>query len=106
GEATGFGLAHEVDAAGGADVRDVQAPLGAFEDSDVAGNHRVLGGGRHATQPEPQRDLALVHDAAGGDVAVFLVDDDHELEHRGVLERAAHEVTVHDRHAIVGDRDD
>ena len=49
---------------------------------------------------------ALVHDAAAHEGRVLLVDDDGKVEHRGVLERAAHEHAVRDGLAVVGDGDD
>ena len=58
-----------------------------------------------AAQAEASRDPAFVHDAAGGERRVLAVIDHGQAEHAGVFERAAHQVGVGDRRAVVAEGD-
>ena len=68
-DAAALGPAHQLDAAGARDVHDVDAPARGFGQQDVAGDHDILGHGRHAGQAQQQRDQPFVHDAAAGQLA-------------------------------------
>ena len=101
----GLGVAHFFDGAARADVRDVHAPAGQPRQCHVAGDHDVLGRGRHPAQPQPQRGRAFVHAAAHGQVHVFFVHADRHVEHGTVFQGAPHQVGVHDRSSVVGNGD-
>ena len=74
---------------------------------DVARDHRLLGGGRDALEAEAERRSApSCITPSPASAAVLLVRDHRQAEHARVLERAAHQAAVHDRHAVVGDGDD
>jgi hypothetical protein len=100
------GAADRGEAVADGDVRDVEPRLRQGRELDVAGDHGRLGDGGPAGEAEARRGPPLVHLAAPDEVRVLLVDDDREVEHRGVLEGTPHQVGVHDGLPVVGDRDD
>jgi len=61
------GGADDLDAARGAEVRDVEAPAREPEHRNVAGDERLLGGGGVALEAEAGGDRPLVHAESGGD---------------------------------------
>ena len=77
----------------GADVVGQQA---------VPGDDGLLGDRRPAGQPEPGRDLTLVHLRALGQPGLLRVLGDHPVERLDVLQRAAHQQRVGDAVAVVG----
>ena len=98
------GAAHQLDAAGGAEVGDVHVRAGLAGKGDVAGNHVLLGGARDALEAEAGRDPAFVHDAAG-ELRVLAMVDDRQVEGGGVLEGVAHDAGVRDGVAVVAEAD-
>ncbi len=99
------GAADEVDAAGRGDVQDVQPAAGQLRQRDVAVDHHLLGGGRHAVQPQPHALEALVHDAAAGQVQVLAMAEHGLVEHPAIFQGAAHDLGADDRRAVVGEGD-
>jgi hypothetical protein len=83
----------------------VDARAGQFREEDVARDDHVLRDARPAGQAEHGAPVALVHDAAGGEVVVLAMVEGEEVEHAGVIERAAHDLVVLDAMAVVGERD-
>ena len=63
-DAVRFGASYEVDAAGGAEVGDVDVGAGLLREGDVARDHVLLGRGGNAAQAEAGGDPAFVHDTA------------------------------------------
>src|SRR5438093_470667 len=83
----------------------MEVRAGRFGERDVAGDHYLFGGSGCTAQPKAARDPALVHHAARRERWVLAVIDDRRTEHAHVLQRAAHEVWVGDRRAIVAESD-
>ena len=100
-----LGGAHQVEGARGRQVRDVVAPAGLLEQQEVARHHHVLRQTGDPRQAEPGRPLALVHHALAGEGQVLGVLHDRQAEVLGVEQRAAHQLGVRDRPAVVGDGD-
>jgi hypothetical protein len=86
--------------------RDVEPASGRLGDRHVARDHDLLRRGGDPAEPQTERDQALVHAAARAEPLVLRVVDHRNAEDPRVLERAAHQVRVRDRHAVVGDGDD
>ena len=103
-KALGLGGAHHVQAAGGAQMLDVQRAAGEAADSDVAGDLDLLALGGPAQKPQARGRGALV-DLAGADEALVLaVAHDDAVELLGVVHDAAHHAAVLDAAPVVGER--
>jgi hypothetical protein len=72
---------------------------------EVARDVHLFGDRGVAGQPEPRRHGALVHHAARDERAIFRVRHHGRVDELRVLEHAAHHVAVHDRLAVVAERD-
>jgi hypothetical protein len=81
------------------------ARAGQFREQDVARDDHVLRNARPAGQAQHGAPVALVHDAARGEIVVLAMIERKEVEHAGVIERAAHDLVVLDAMAVVGQRD-
>ncbi len=84
----------------------MDAGAGEPRQRDVAGDHGLLGRGRHARDPEPAGPCALVHGAVARQAGVLAVLGQDEPEPLGVVEGAAHERAVLDPGAVVGEERD
>jgi hypothetical protein len=61
----GFRPPHQIDAATGADVADMEPTTGQAGEHQIARDHDLLRLGRDPRQPESRRNLPLVHRAVG-----------------------------------------
>ena len=95
---------HQLEAARRRQVGDVVTTAAVLEQDEVARHHHVLGGAGDARQAEERRRVALVHDAAAGEAEVLGVLHHRQAVVLGVEQRAAHQLGVHHRLAVVGDR--
>ena len=84
-------------------MHDMQPAAGGFGQGDIAAGHHVFGHGRHAGQPENQRDQPFVHHAALGQFADFGVIEDRLIEHLAIFERPPHQLGIVDRGAVVAE---
>ena len=71
----------------------------------VARHQRLFRRRRNSAHAEERGVVALVHDAAVVEVRVLFVRDDGDAQHRRILERAAHQLRVVDRLAVVAHSD-
>ena len=98
-----LGLPDDLDRPGGGDVADVEAGADVGGQQAVAGDHCLLGHRRPAGQPEPARELALVHLGALGQPRLLGVLGDDAVERLDVLQRTAHQHRVVHALAVVGE---
>jgi len=87
-------------------VLQVDVRAGVSGQDDVACDDHVLGGVRPAAKAEPGGHHALVHRRPLGHGLVLAVIHDRQVEHLGVLDRAAHDLVVLHAPAVIGDGDD
>ena len=98
--ASGLAGTHELQAMGGGDVLNVQLGTGQLGDLDVAGDLKLLAGGRPAFEGQTSRNLALVDLAVTDQVLVLAVTHEDLAEHLAVVHaatehaRALHAATV------------
>src|SRR5437762_199057 len=78
-DAATFAGAHDVDAAGGTDVGDVDVCASGFSQGDVARDHDLLGGGGPAGQAQALRHCAFVHGCALSQAGFLAVVDDDAM---------------------------
>ena len=72
-----FGIAHNIDCAGRADMRNVNASARVFGKQAIAGNGNIFGNGWATFQAQKCRAFALVHDAAVNKRSFLLMADDN-----------------------------
>ena len=82
----------------------VIAAAGQRHEAHVALQHDRLGRIGNADQPQPCRELALVHDAFTDQIGVFGVMHDQRVEIAGVGQRPAHHLRIGDAPVAVGER--
>ncbi len=102
-QARGLGPADKFNAAGGADMGDMQAAAGEARQGKIPEDHDLFDGGGDALQSQFQGDPAFVHDACAPKFQVLGVGDDRQAEGAGVLQGPAHEHGTQHRPAVVGD---
>ena len=100
-----FRIANDRNGAARRNVTEVDVPARQLRQQHVARDHDLFRGGRNALQAQPSGDEALVHDAARRKCRILAVVGDGDVERARVLEGGAHEMTRHDRFAIIGDGD-
>ena len=98
-----LGPPDQVDRTGGGEVEEVDRRAGQAHQRDVAGDHDLLGGGRHARDAQPARPAPLVHGAPGGQAGVLAVLGQGDPQALGVVEGPAHERPVLHARAVVGE---
>ena len=103
--ASGLTGTHDLQAMCGGDVLDVQLGTGQLGDLDVAGDLKLLAGGRPALEGQTGRDLALIDLAVTDQILVLAMAHKDLAEHLAVV----HATTEHARplHAatVVGEGD-
>ena len=99
----GLGGAHDLDAAGGGQVQEVDAGSGEAGELDVAVDHQLLGDRRPAGQSELAAAAALVHHRPLGEPSHLAVLGEDDVEPERVLHRPAHQQRVLHAVAVVGE---
>ena len=103
--ASGLTGTNELQAVGGGDVLDVQLGTGQLGDLDVAGDLKLLAGGRPALEGQTSRDLTLVDLAVTDQVLVLAMAHKDLAEHLAVVHAATeHARTLHAA-TVVGEGD-
>ena len=103
--ASGLAGTHELQAMGGGDVLNVQLGTGQFGDLDVAGDLKLLAGGRPALEGQTSRDLALVDLAVTDQVLVLAVAHEDLAEHLAVVHAATEHARALHAATVVGEGD-
>ena len=97
-DAPRLGPAQQFHRAGGRHVADVQPGPDVPGEQHIAGDDRLLGGGRPAGEAEPRGAVALVHLGALGQPRLLRVLGDDTVEGLDVLEGPAHQGRLHATH--------
>ena len=100
-----LGAADDLGGTAGGKVLQVDAGLGEFGEQAVARDHDLFGRAGQAAEAEAEGPGAFMHLAAVGHAAVLAMVEDDEVEHRGVFQRATHDLVVLHARGRVGDRD-
>ena len=87
-------------------MQEVHRRGGLPDESDVAGEHRLLGGGWLARDPEPTRPVAFVHLTPRGEHVVLAVLGEDHAELARPAEGQPQHVAVLDPVAVVGEEAD
>ena len=96
---------HEFQAMSGGDVLDVQLGTGQLGNLDVAGNLKLLAGGRPTLEGQTGRDLALVDLAVADQILVLAVAHKDLAEHLAVVHAATEHARALHAATIVGEGD-
>ena len=103
--ASGLTGTHDLQAMGGGDVLDVQLGTGQLGDLDVAGDLKLLAGGRPAFEGQTGRNLALVDLAVTDQVLVLAVTHKDLAEHLAVVHAATEHARALHAATVVGEGD-
>ena len=103
--AVGLGAGDGGGGCGGRDLGGVVAPAGEAGQRQVALQRDGLGLARNSRQAEPARIEALVHDAAGGEVAILRLLRQKHAEVARIGERPPHDERACDGVAAIGEGD-